>query len=106
MGTAAPSSVASLFASRARVVGDAPAVVDARIAWSYRQLRDRASRLAGHLRGRGIGAGLPISNLRGISLISRSAGLVGHVLEEQLSPAMRDLWESAEAAVTYEEELP
>jgi citrate synthase len=47
-------------------------------------------------------AGLPISILRGISLISRCAGLVGHVLEEQLSPAMRDLWEAAEAAVVYE----
>jgi fatty-acyl-CoA synthase len=52
-----PSTVASLFASRARVVADAPAVIDARVAWSYRQLRDRASRLAGALRARGVGAG-------------------------------------------------
>jgi citrate synthase len=46
-------------------------------------------------------AGLPISILRGIALISRCAGLVGHVREEQESPTLRALWESAEAAVTY-----
>jgi citrate synthase len=46
-------------------------------------------------------AGLPIAILRGISLISRCAGLVGHIREEQQSPAMRALWEGAEAAVPY-----
>src|SRR5688500_16346108 len=56
-GLAVPSTVASLFASRARVVGDAPAIADGRVAWSYRELRDRVSRLAGHLRARGVGAG-------------------------------------------------
>jgi citrate synthase len=43
---------------------------------------------------------LPAAILRGIALISRAAGLVGHVREEQTSPAMRALWEGAEAAVT------
>jgi len=56
-GLAVPSTVASLFASRARVLGDAPAVDDGRVAWSYRELCDRVSRLAGHLRARGVGAG-------------------------------------------------
>lgn len=51
-------------------------------------------------------AGLPIAILRGIALISRCAGLVGHVREEQESPALRALWEGAEAAVTYTEEAP
>ncbi len=46
-------------------------------------------------------AGLPLAILRGISLISRCAGLVGHIREEQQSPAMRALWEGAEAAVPY-----
>jgi citrate synthase len=46
-------------------------------------------------------AGLPIAILRGIALISRCAGLVGHVREEQQTPAMRALWEGAEAAVAY-----
>lgn len=46
-------------------------------------------------------AGLPIAILRGVALISRCAGLVGHIREEQESPAMRALWEAGEAAVTY-----
>jgi citrate synthase len=46
-------------------------------------------------------ASLPIGVMRGIALISRCAGLVGHVLEEQEAPAMRTLWEAGEAAVPY-----
>ena len=46
-------------------------------------------------------ADVPIEILRGIALISRCAGLVGHVREEQEEPAMRALWEGAEAAVPY-----
>jgi len=56
-GTAVPSTVASLFASRARVTGGALAVADGRVAWSYREMCDRVSRLAGHLRERGVGVG-------------------------------------------------
>ncbi|HUQ04476.1 MAG TPA: citryl-CoA lyase [Kofleriaceae bacterium] len=48
-------------------------------------------------------AGLPAAILRGIALISRCAGLVAHIREEQESPAMRQLWEAADAAVPYEE---
>jgi citrate synthase len=48
-------------------------------------------------------AGLPVDILRGIALISRCAGLVAHVREEQVSPVMRQLWEAADAAVPYEE---
>ncbi len=46
-------------------------------------------------------AGLPAAILRGIALISRCAGLVAHIREEQLSPAMPALWHGAEAAVPY-----
>jgi len=46
-------------------------------------------------------AGLPTAILRGIALISRCAGLVGHIREEQDAPAMRALWDGAEAAVPY-----
>jgi citrate synthase len=46
-------------------------------------------------------AGLPIGILRGIALISRCAGLVGHIAEEQHAPVMRALWEGAETAVPY-----
>jgi citrate synthase len=46
-------------------------------------------------------AGLPAAILRGIALISRCAGLVAHIREEQVSPAMPALWHGAEAAVPY-----
>ena len=38
---AVPSTVASLFAARARVVPRALAVADDRVSWSYRQLSER-----------------------------------------------------------------
>ena len=85
-------SVASLFAARARERAGAragkPIVVNATAAV--------AALIAD--------AELPIAVLRGIALISRCAGLVGHIREEQQSPAMRALWESAEAAVPYKEQ--
>ena len=39
--------------------------------------------------------------MRGFALIARCAGLVGHIHEEQQTPAMRALWDGAEAAVPY-----
>ncbi len=47
--------------------------------------------------------GIPSEILRGFSLIARCAGLVGHVHEEQTSPAMRALWQAGNAAVPYED---
>lgn len=49
-------------------------------------------------------AGVPREILRGFALIARAAGLVGHVHEEQKKPAMRVIWEAAEAAVPYDGE--
>jgi len=51
------STVASLFASRARERTGAPAVVDDRVAWSYGELAGRVQHLAGYLRARGVAAG-------------------------------------------------
>jgi citrate synthase len=48
-------------------------------------------------------AGVPLPVMRGFALIARCAGLVGHVHEEQNSPAMRTMWAAAEAAVPYQE---
>lgn len=48
--------------------------------------------------------GFPAEILRGIALIARCAGLVGHVREEQRRPAMHALWSGAEANVPYEPE--
>jgi acyl-CoA synthetase (AMP-forming)/AMP-acid ligase II len=53
----AASTVASLFAGRARVLPRAPAAADDRVAWSYGELCDRVARLAGLLRARGVAAG-------------------------------------------------
>jgi citrate synthase len=49
-------------------------------------------------------AGVPREILRGMALIARAAGLVGHVHEEQKKPAMRAIWEAAEHAVAYDGE--
>lgn len=46
--------------------------------------------------------GVPAEIMRGFALITRCAGLVGHVHEEQQRPALRAIWESAEHAVTYD----
>lgn len=44
---------------------------------------------------------VPPEIMRGFALISRCAGLVGHVHEEQRQPAMRAIWAAGEAAVPY-----
>lgn len=44
---------------------------------------------------------VPAQIMRGFALITRCAGLVGHVHEEQLRPAMRTIWAAAEEAVPY-----
>lgn len=46
--------------------------------------------------------GVPASIMRGFAIITRCAGLVGHIHEEQQRPAMRAIWEAAEKAVPYE----
>lgn len=46
--------------------------------------------------------GIPASIMRGFALISRCAGLVGHIHEEQQKPALRAIWEAADAAVPYD----
>jgi len=46
---------------------------------------------------------MPSQIARGIAVISRAAGLVAHIAEEQRYPAMKTMWESAEASVPYTE---
>ena len=50
--------------------------------------------------------GVPVEILRGFAIIARAAGLVGHLHEEQQRPAMRTIWETAEAAIPYDGPLP
>ena len=46
--------------------------------------------------------GVPAQIMRGFAIITRAAGLVGHIHEEQQKPAMRAIWEAADAAVPYD----
>jgi citrate synthase len=43
--------------------------------------------------------GVPAEIMRGFALISRCAGLVGHIREEQQRPAMHALWRGAASAL-------
>ena len=46
--------------------------------------------------------GFPHEVARGVAVVSRAAGLVGHILEEGREPAARFIWELAEREVPYE----
>ncbi len=46
----------------------------------------------------------PAPVMRGVAVISRSAGLVAHIAEEQRTPSMRYIWELVEEGVPYEVE--
>jgi citrate synthase len=39
--------------------------------------------------------------MRGIAVVSRAAGLVGHIREEQLDPAARHIWDLASSGLPY-----
>ncbi|CUJ48804.1 citryl-CoA lyase [Achromobacter xylosoxidans] len=45
--------------------------------------------------------GVPTALMRGFAVISRSAGLVSHVAEEQQSPSGRFIWETIDHAIPY-----
>ena len=45
--------------------------------------------------------GIEPAIMRGFALISRAAGLVAHIREEQQNPAMRTIWDAAVDAVPY-----
>ena len=45
--------------------------------------------------------GIPQSVMRGIAVVSRAAGLVGHILEEQQRPAARFIWDAVEHGIPY-----
>jgi len=45
--------------------------------------------------------GVPREVMRGIAVVSRSAGLVGHIREEQLQPSARHIWDVVSESVPY-----
>jgi citrate synthase len=51
-------------------------------------------------------AGFPVLALKGIPILARTAGLIGHLLEEQLRPVGFVLSHAAARAVTYEGPVP
>lgn len=45
--------------------------------------------------------GIPVKLMRGFAVISRAAGLVSHVAEEQVKPSGRFIWETIDEAIPY-----
>ncbi len=45
--------------------------------------------------------GVPQPVMRGIAVVSRAAGLVGHIREEQLEPSARHIWDTVSESVPY-----
>ena len=45
--------------------------------------------------------GVPTTVMRGFAVISRAAGLVAHIVEEQQSPSGRYIWDTVEQAIPY-----
>ena len=45
--------------------------------------------------------GIDSAALRGVALVARSAGLVGHLVEESLVPLVRWLWDNADRETAY-----
>ncbi len=45
--------------------------------------------------------GIPQKVMRGVACVSRSAGLVGHILEESRNPSAAFIWETVDEAVPY-----
>jgi len=47
--------------------------------------------------------GIPQPIMRGVAVISRAAGLVGHIWEERQRPSARFIWETVEHGIAYDE---
>jgi citrate synthase len=39
--------------------------------------------------------------MRGMAVVSRAAGLVGHIREEQMDPSARHIWNTVSAHIPY-----
>jgi len=45
--------------------------------------------------------GIPVEIMRGITIVSRAAGVIGHLLEEMRNPVSQHIWDTVEATVPY-----
>lgn len=50
--------------------------------------------------------GVPTAVMRGFAVVSRAAGLVAHIVEEQHSPSGRFIWETVEQAIPFDGRAP
>jgi citrate synthase len=48
--------------------------------------------------------GIPQPVMRGVAVVSRAAGLVGHIREEQVDPAARHIWDLAASRIPYRDD--
>jgi len=46
--------------------------------------------------------GIPLKVMRGVAVVSRSAGLVGHILEESRVPSAKFIWETVDHSIPYD----
>jgi citrate synthase len=46
---------------------------------------------------------MPLAIMRGVSVVSRSAGLTAHIAEEQKNPTARHIWKLVEEEIPYED---
>ncbi len=49
---------------------------------------------------------IPLDAMRGMAVVSRSGGLVGHVLEERRTHSARQVWRAAEEGIPYTDPTP
>lgn len=47
--------------------------------------------------------GIPVELMRGFAVISRAAGLVAHIAEEQQKPSGRFIWETVDKSIPFED---
>jgi citrate synthase len=47
--------------------------------------------------------GMPVGIMRGVAVVSRSAGLAGHLVEEQRTGSAREIWRLVEEHIPYED---
>ena len=50
-----------------------------------------------------LGIGIPPASMRSVAVVSRAAGLAGHLAEEQEKHAAREIWRLAEEHIPYED---
>jgi citrate synthase len=50
--------------------------------------------------------GVPTQVMRGFAVVSRAAGLVAHIVEEQQSPSGRFIWDTVEHAIPFVGKAP